>query len=86
MDLREIYLGNFIDRDGKAQSVTIMTKWGFQGITFQYERIFDLYGKLETIPTTFMIIKKIYSFYGRATDDTSMKIGHGRMTIFRWEI
>jgi len=46
MDLRGIYLSNFSDRDGKAQSATIMTEWGFQGITFQYKRTFDLYGKI----------------------------------------
>jgi len=38
-----IYLSNFSDWDSKAQSATIMTELGFQGITFQYERTLDLY-------------------------------------------
>lgn len=80
-DVRGIYISNFVDWNAKAHGELMIEKWGFSPITFERERTFNLYGKIEDHANDVHDYLKYLKFgYGRATDDASMEIRHGRMT------
>lgn len=79
--VRGIYLSNFIQWDAKAQAEIMMREWGFAPVTYQRERTFNLHSKIEDHANDVHDFLKYLKFgYGRATDDASMEIRHGRMT------
>ena len=80
-EVRGVYLSNFVDWDAKAHGELMMKTWDFRGITFERDRSFNLYGKIEDHANEVHDYLKYLKFgYGRATDDASMEIRHGRMT------
>jgi N-acetyl sugar amidotransferase len=81
VEVRGIYLSNFVYWNAKRQGELMMEHWGFAPITFQRERTFNLHGKIEDHANDVHDYLKYLKFgYGRATDDASMEIRHGRMT------
>ena len=58
-----------------------MREWNFATITYERERSFNLHSKIEDHANDVHDYLKYLKFgYGRATDDASMEIRHGRMT------
>lgn len=79
--VRGIYLSNFTDWNAKKHAEKMMDKWGFRSVTFNRERTFNQYAKIEDHSNYVHDYLKYLKFgYGRATDDASMEIRHGRMT------
>ena len=79
--VRGIYLSNFYYWDAKHQGELMMEKWGFAPIAFERERTFNLYAKIDDHANDVHDYLKYLKFgYGRATDDATMEIRHGRMT------
>lgn len=79
--LRGIYLSNFYYWNAKEQYLTMNREWDFAAITFERERTFNLFSKIEDHANEVHDYLKYLKFgYGRATDDASMEIRHGRMT------
>lgn len=79
--VRGIYLSNFFDWDAKKQAERMIAEWGFSPIAYERERTFNLYAKIEDHANDVHDYLKYLKFgYGRATDDASMEIRHGRMT------
>lgn len=79
--VRGIYLSNFAPWDAKAHAELMIKEWDFGPITYERERTFNLYGKIEDHANDVHDYLKYLKFgYGRATDDASMEIRHGRMT------
>lgn len=79
--IRGIYLSNFVYWNAKRQAELMMEKWGFSPVTYERERTFNLYSKIEDHANDVHDYLKYLKFgYGRATDDASMEIRHGRMT------
>jgi N-acetyl sugar amidotransferase len=80
-EVRGIYLSNFFDWNAKAHAEQMIKEWGFAPVTYERERSFNLYGKIEDHANDVHDFLKYLKFgYGRATDDASMEIRHGRMT------
>ena len=81
VEVRGIYLSNFLSWDATAQAEIMMREWNFAPITYERERTFNLHGKIEDHANDVHDYLKYVKFgYGRATDDASMEIRHGRMT------
>lgn len=81
VEVRGIYLSNFMDWDAKRQTKFVMDTWGFSPVTYERERTFNLFAKIEDHANDVHDYLKYLKFgYGRATDDASMEIRHGRMT------
>jgi len=81
LDVRGIYLSNFFDWDAKRQGELMMEKWGFGAVCYERERTFNLYSKIEDHANDVHDYLKYLKFgYGRATDDASTEVRHGRMT------
>lgn len=81
VEVRGIYLSNFIYWNAKAQADIVMKEWGFEPIAYERERSFNLHSKIEDHANDVHDFLKYLKFgYGRATDDASMEIRHGRMT------
>lgn len=81
VEARGIYLSNFHHWDGKAQADIMMKEWDFAPIAYERERTFNLHSKIEDHANDVHDFLKYLKFgYGRATDDASMEIRHGRMT------
>ena len=79
--VRGIYLSNFVDWNAKHHAQLMMEEWGFSPITHERERTFNLFSKIEDHANDVHDYLKYLKFgYGRATDDASMEIRHGRMT------
>jgi len=79
--VRGIYLSNFFPWDAKDQAETMMRTWNFSPIAFQRDRTFNLYAKIDDHANDVHDYLKYLKFgYGRATDDASMEIRHGRMS------
>jgi N-acetyl sugar amidotransferase len=79
--VRGIYLSNFFPWDAKEQAETMMRTWGFSPISYQRDRTFNLYAKIDDHANDVHDYLKYLKFgYGRATDDASMEIRHGRMS------
>ncbi|MBY0532206.1 MAG: N-acetyl sugar amidotransferase [Xanthobacteraceae bacterium] len=79
--LRGIYLSNFYYWNAKEQYLTMKKEWDFAAITYERDRTFNLFSKIEDHANDVHDYLKYLKFgYGRATDDASMEIRHGRMT------
>lgn len=79
--VRGIYLSNFFDWNAKQHAELMIAEWGFAPVTYERERTFNLYAKIEDHANDVHDFLKYLKFgYGRATDDASMEIRHGRMT------
>lgn len=81
VEVRGVYLSNFIYWDAKKQAEIMMKEWDFAPIAYERERTFNLHSKIEDHANDVHDYLKYLKFgYGRATDDASMEIRHGRMT------
>ncbi|WDP89714.1 MAG: N-acetyl sugar amidotransferase [Desulfobacter sp.] len=79
--VKGIYLSNFFFWDARAHAREMIEKWGFGTLCREKERSFNLYSKIEDHANAVHDYLKYLKFgYGRATDDASMEIRHGRMT------
>ena len=79
--VRGIYLSNFFPWDAKAQGEIMIKEWDFGTISYKRERTFTLFSKIEDHANDVHDYLKYLKFgYGRATDDASVEIRHGRMT------
>ena len=79
--LRGIYLSNFFPWDAKAQAEEMHKEWEFAPVAYERDRTFNLYAKIEDHANDVHDYLKYLKFgYGRASDDASMEIRHGRMT------
>ena len=81
IDLRGIYLSNFIRWNAKAQTEFMIERYGFETAQ-KRDRTFNLYDKLEDIHANGVhdYLKYLKFGYGRATDDASTEIRQRRMT------
>lgn len=81
LGLRGIYLSNYIAWDGRAQAEFVIDKLGFETAQ-ERERTFNIYAKLDDLHANGLhdYLKYLKFGYGRATDDASNEIRHGRMT------
>ncbi len=80
-EVRGIYLSNFFDWNAKSQGEKMIETWDFGTIAFERDRTFNLYAKIDDHANDVHDYLKYLKFgYGRATDDASMEIRHGRMT------
>ncbi len=79
--VRGIYLSNYLHWDARAQTKLMIDRYNFE-TAVQRERTFHLYDKLDDIHAdgAHDYLKYLKFGYGRATDDASMEIRHGRMT------
>ncbi len=76
-----IYLSNFLEWDAKKQAELMIREWDFGPVTYARERTFVQYAKIEDHANDLHDYLKYLKFgYGRATDDASTEIRHGRMT------
>lgn len=79
--VRGIYLSNFYVWDAKPQAENMIREWGFSPVAYERDRTFNLYAKIEDHANDVHDYLKYLKFgYGRATDDASMEVRHGRMT------
>jgi len=80
-DVRGIYISNFFPWNAKKHAELMIDKWGFSPVTYERERTFIQYGKIEDHANDVHDYLKYLKFgYGRATDDASMEIRHGRLS------
>lgn len=80
-EVRGIYLSNFVDWNAKKHAEHMIKEWDFGTISYKRDRSFNLHGKIEDHANEVHDYLKYLKFgYGRATDDASMEIRHGRMT------
>lgn len=80
-DVRGIFLSNHVFWNGKQHAQLMIDEWGFAPVTYERERSFNLHSRLEDHANDVHDYLKYLKFgYGRATDDASMEIRHGRMT------
>lgn len=81
VEVRGIYLSNFIEWDAKKQTEIVMREWDFSGVTYERERTFNLHSKIEDHAQEVHDYLKYLKFgYGRATDDASTEIRRGRLS------
>ncbi len=81
LGVRGIYLSNFVYWNAKEQADFVIKNYGFAPFSARRERSFLLYGKTDDHANDVHDYLKYLKFgYGRATDDASMEIRHGRMT------
>jgi N-acetyl sugar amidotransferase len=81
LGVRGIYLSNFISWNAKEQAEFVIDNYGFAPFQGKRDRSFLLYGKTDDHANDVHDYLKYLKFgYGRATDDASMEIRHGRMT------
>jgi N-acetyl sugar amidotransferase len=76
-----IYLSNFLPWNAKNQAEQMIREWDFAPVTYPRERTFVQYAKIEDHANDVHDYLKYLKFgYGRATDDATTEIRHGRMT------
>jgi hypothetical protein len=76
-----IYLSNFLPWNAKHQAEQMVREWNFAPVTYPRERTFVQYAKIEDHANDLHDYLKFLKFgYGRATDDATTEIRHGRMT------
>jgi N-acetyl sugar amidotransferase len=81
LDLRGIYVSNYFEWDAKKQTELVMREYDFKGVTYKKGRSFVQYSKIDDHANDMHDYLKYLKFgYGRATDETSYEIRHGRMT------
>lgn len=80
-EIRGIYMSNFFDWNAKDAVERMMKIWDFKPISYERDRTFVQYAKIDDHANDIHDYLKFLKFgYGRATDDASMEIRHGRMT------
>jgi N-acetyl sugar amidotransferase len=79
--VRGIYLSNYIPWDGRAQAELVIEKLGFETAQVR-DRTFNIYAKNDDIHANGLhdYLKYLKFGYGRATDDASNEVRHGRMS------
>ncbi len=79
--VRGIYLSNFMPWDGRTQAEFVIEKLGFETAQIR-DRTFNIYAKTDDIHANGLhdYLKYLKFGYGRATDDASNEVRHGRMT------
>lgn len=79
--VRGIYLSNYVSWNARKQTEFIIDELGFETAQVR-ERTFNIYDKLDDIHANGLhdYLKFLKFGYGRATDDASTEIRHGRMT------
>lgn len=79
--LRGIYLSNYISWNGKANAELMIREYGFETAR-ERDRTFNVYDKVDDVHANGVhdYLKYLKFGYGRATDDASTEIRHGRMT------
>lgn len=79
--LRGIYLSNYISWNAKAQCEQMIREYDFETAR-ERDRTFNIYDKLDDVHANGVhdYLKYLKFGYGRATDDASTEIRHGRMT------
>ena len=86
--LRGIYLSNYISWNAYENAEFMINNYGFEPIDGPRDRTFNQYDKLEDAANgTHDYLKYLKFGYGRATDDASTEIRHGRMTregVLQW--
>jgi len=81
VDVRGIYITNYFFWNASGHGEFMMKKWDFAPVTFKKDRTFNLFSKIDDHANDVHDYLKYLKFgYGRATDDASMEIRHGRMT------
>jgi N-acetyl sugar amidotransferase len=81
LGVRGIYLSNFYSWNAKDHAEFVIKNFDFASYPGKRERSFQLYGKTDDHANDVHDYLKYLKFgYGRATDDASMEIRHGRMT------
>ena len=81
VEVRGIYISNFFKWDAEDHAMLMRDEWNFGYITYKRDRTFSLYSKIEDHANDVHDYLKYLKFgYGRATDDASMAIRHGRIT------
>ena len=79
--VRGIYLSNYIPWDARTQTEFVIKELGFASTTSR-DRTFNIYAKTDCLYANGLhdYLKYLKFGYGRATDDASNEIRHGRMT------
>jgi N-acetyl sugar amidotransferase len=79
--LRGIYLSNYISWNAKAQCEQMIRDYDFETAR-ERDRTFNIYDKLDDVHANGVhdYLKYLKFGYGRATDDASTEIRHGRIT------
>lgn len=79
--VRGIYLSNFVPWNARKQTEFVIEELGFETAQSR-ERTFNIYDKLDDVHANGAhdYLKYLKFGYGRATDDASTEIRHGRMT------
>jgi len=81
VEVRGIYLSNFLRWDAKKQTDIVMKEWGFSPVTFERGRTFNLHSKIEDHAQEIHDYLKYLKFgYGRATDDASTEVRLQRLS------
>jgi len=80
-EVRGIYISNFFEWNAEEHAKLMKKEWGFGYVTYKRERTFNLHSKIEDHANDVHDYLKFLKFgYGRATDDASMEIRHGRLS------
>ncbi len=80
IDLKGIYLSNFLRWDAKEQTEIMIKNNGFNPVTYDRERTFNLHAKIEDHAQEVHDYLKFLKFgYGRGTDDATTEIRYGRL-------
>ncbi len=79
--VRGIYLSNYLPWDGRSQAEFVIDKLGFETAQ-ERDRTFNIYAKNDDIHANGLhdYLKYLKFGYGRATDDASNEVRHGRMS------
>ena len=81
IDLRGIYISNFLRWDAKEQTDVMIDNYGFNPVAYPRERTFNLHAKIEDHAQEVHDYLKYLKFgYGRGTDDASTEIRYGRLS------
>lgn len=80
-EVRGVYISNFFKWNAEEHARLMKKEWDFGYITYKRDRTFSLYSKIEDHANDVHDYLKYLKFgYGRATDDASMEIRHGRIS------
>lgn len=81
VDVRGIYLSNFVNWDAKRQTELMIKEWDFAPVTYRRDRTFNLYSHIEDHANDVHDYLKYLKFgYGRGTDAVSREIRLGHLT------
>ena len=80
-EVRGIYISNFFKWNAEEHAKLMKKVWNFGYVSYDRERTFNLHSKIDDHANDVHDYMKFVKFgYGRATDDASMEIRHGRIT------